>query len=88
MSKIEPGCLAMVIGTVNRHLMPFIGTTHSVGGRCPVYENAWDMSPPIKDPYGREISVHVRHLMRIDNPPDSAADLLLAPFPKQDKVPA
>lgn len=87
MSKIEKGCLAMIIGAGSKECKKYIGQVHKVGNPCYKYSGCWDFDPPIYV-NGVETSWSEHRLRRLDNPPDDAADLLLAPLPQQDKVPA
>lgn len=80
MSKIEPGCLAII----RRAIHP-----ENVGRVVVVVEPFTRLeSPAWIVEGGTGMISYERDLQRLDNPPDSAADLLLAPLPKQDKVPA
>jgi len=97
MSKIEPGCLAMVRTNTNGDnggkLLRVLDKKDCLPGewRIQTLERFHSYClgrlvgscPPGSIIFGLEYE-----LRRIDNPGDDEADLLLAPLPQQDKVPA
>lgn len=102
MSKIEPGCLALINRTGSRNYGKLVTVVEPYDGRksargrpiIPVGEPTWIVAAgnlltnnePIEPtPW---VVARERYLRRIDNPGDEEADLLLAPLPQQDKVPA
>lgn len=92
MSKIEPGCRVMFVRCFDDGDESLLGKVATIiGPDDPAHPwPAWTYEGPLWiDSLGDTVeSLYTGSIIRIDDIDDDAADLLLAPLPQQDKVPA
>jgi len=86
----KPNDLAIVVFAMGKHNIGKIVRCVRLFYGGPIGESLWVVDPPLPafDNSGMADACPDRWLKPLGNPGDDEADLLLAPLPKQDKVPA